>query len=243
MDYTLTILGITISVILTIGIFYWNFRKDRKRLSYQIITDNQLIDKTLSAHNIKISHKGKEVDDFRLFIIKIVNDGYKTIHKNEFDEEISVFFGIKAEILLAELVNKVPDNLKVNFNELGNTLQVQSLMLNRGDYFIIKLLVSNSKRIDLKPEARISGVPKLTLLKDSNLIKLANKLGYWFAVGGLLLTGVGFIILMMIKFSHGSSLFGLNEINSLFIMVIGVVSMVISIVSVKLERYLKKSSF
>ena len=102
-------------VVAVIGLFlvlYFNWWKNRKRLSYEILSDVFLISaKKEIEDKVEIRFEGYSVKNVRVLVIKLINDGHQPIKKDDFEKSVDFIFP-GAKILTAETVKLHPENLK-----------------------------------------------------------------------------------------------------------------------------------
>lgn len=75
----LTALGILVAVGIALYFQWW---RNRKRLSYEILSNVVLVSAEKEIEDkIEILYEGQSVKNVRILVIKVVNDGYQPIKK------------------------------------------------------------------------------------------------------------------------------------------------------------------
>lgn len=122
------------------------------------------------------------VDNVYLILIKLQNTGKVSIKGSDFEKPISINFD-KASILEFKIYEKFPDNLNPKLTLFENNIEIEPLLLNSKEWFIIKILVADYFN-KLKFDARINGISiiKDLKIKKSNLSFLANSIIALFGV-------------------------------------------------------------
>src|SRR5438132_14078112 len=82
-----TIVGIVVAIIIAvIGLGYFQWWRNRKRMSYEITSDVQLVSAQEELEGrVEIRYEGQPVKDVHLLVIKLTNDGYQSIKKDYFE--------------------------------------------------------------------------------------------------------------------------------------------------------------
>ncbi len=91
-DLRVVLAAIT-AVIGLITIFYFQWWRNRKRLSYDMLSDVLLVSADEEVRDkVEIRFEGNPVKNVRLMVIKLVNDGYLPIKKDEFEQPLKFLF-------------------------------------------------------------------------------------------------------------------------------------------------------
>jgi len=147
-------------------VFYFQWWRNRKRLSYEVLSDVFLISAEKEIEDeVEIRFKGYSVKNVRVLVIKLMNDGHQPIKKDDFEKSVDFIFP-GAKILTAETVKLHPDNLKTQMAYRDEKLEIDPALFNRKDYIKFKVLLSNFKT--LKVDARIFGVSKVPEVQGLN---------------------------------------------------------------------------
>lgn len=151
--FVLPIMGIVIGIVATIIVTRYYFQRSiDKRLTPYIHSVSRVlagIHKSVRA-DLRVLYRDEEVSDLTEFQFIITNDGQRSIR--DWIEPLSVTLPNHTKVLDATILHKHPSELAVTTkisNEEGNAQKVtlQFPLLNRGDFFLFKLLIKG----DLNP--------------------------------------------------------------------------------------------
>jgi hypothetical protein len=153
-----TVLAV-LAVCVTVSLFLWTQRQRRKALSYWVEET-----RVLSVHEevkgrIQILFDGTEANDVSIVKIKVKNTGGEPIRASDFDRALRFQWDKSARILLAEIVNARPLNLRPAVTSDVSEFVLEPLLLNRGDWIEIKVLVSQGGSFSL--DGRVVGIPQI----------------------------------------------------------------------------------
>lgn len=168
-DQIWTFIGVIISLIaIIIPIIIYFFQKTKKNLSYEILSNNSVLsNKDKIEGKLKILYDEKILDDVSICEIKFLNNGNQSISSNDFEKTLDLKFSKDVDILSVDIINVEPENLNVDYNKQKNILQINPLLLNVKDYFVVKVLLSNlTKSKDIQIEGRIKDIKKINEVKD-----------------------------------------------------------------------------
>src|ERR1043165_4667724 len=107
-----------------ITLLYFQWWRNRKRLSYDIRSAVLLVSAEEEIRDkVEIRFEGQPVKNVHLVVIKIINDGYVPIKKDDFEQPIRIIFR-EAKILTAEKVKLYPDNLATDIQHGEDWLEI-----------------------------------------------------------------------------------------------------------------------
>jgi hypothetical protein len=142
LQISIAVLGMFIA-----GLGVWlNYK--RKEITYEIFDKSPLINWTEDIRGkLKLSFMGMDVEDAHSIVVQIKNTGNQAIAAKDFAQAFIFLFGKDAEVLTYDVVQKTPDNLKLDLSiglgaENATSLQIEPFLLNKGESFILKALVS-----------------------------------------------------------------------------------------------------
>jgi hypothetical protein len=204
--------SVVVAVISLALVLYFQWWRNRKRLSYEILSNVLLLSAEEEIQDkVEIQYEGKPVKNVRLLLIKLVNDGYQPIKKEDFQRSIKFVFP-EAKILSAERVKLNPENLEVetNYQPFSSTVEVKPTLFNRKDYLQFKVLLSGYT--EMKIDARIVGV--------SRIKKAVNRFDLWFSVilFQIMFAMFTWITISSFRTGHFYLSIGIMVISILFIM-------------------------
>jgi hypothetical protein len=161
-------IGAILSVIaIGISIYIFIHQKNKKALSYRIVTDTELLTVNEEVKGkIKIVYDNVPVQDVHLIVIKIENNGNVPITSTDFEEPLTFLFGKTSQILSAEVTNVFPLTLKPIISIIdSNKIILEPILLNSKDNLTVKLLLAQFNK-QITPEARIIGVGEVKKSED-----------------------------------------------------------------------------
>ena len=141
--------------------FYFNWWRNRKSLSYEVLTSTNLFSVNSEVkHRIKITLDGKPAKDVQIVIIELLNDGYLPIEDKDFSTPLTIDFGESAEIISVENKENNPEDLPVKIISEKTKVEIEPLLLNRKDSLKMQILVNKFEN-NLYISARIKGILKI----------------------------------------------------------------------------------
>jgi hypothetical protein len=115
----------------------------KKKISYQILTSNQLLTATEELKGqIEILFNKTPVRDIHLLVVKFMNDGDVPILRKDFDEPIKISFRKDTRILSAEIIECLPESFQPELMTETMPLYIIPTLINPQDSFTIKFLLS-----------------------------------------------------------------------------------------------------
>jgi hypothetical protein len=188
-----TILAV-LAVCVTVSLFLWTQRQRRKALTYSVEET-----RVLSVHEevkgrIQILFDGAPANDVSIIKIKVKNTGGEPIRASDFDRVLRFQWEKSARILLAEVASTKPLNLRPAVTAGVSEFVLEPLLLNRGDWIEIKVLVSPGGAFSI--DGRVVGIPQIK--KQENVDSVVKRLFIFASVLAvllvLILAGEGFRI-------------------------------------------------
>jgi hypothetical protein len=174
------LISLFIATYLSIRFNWWGTKKE---LTYRLLADGPVFSPDDEIRDrVEIFYDKKPVEAVSFLIIQFTNSGRTNISKNDFDGDLKFNFQGTVKILSADVIERNPSELPVEFEPILSTVLIRPLLLNRGDSFKIKILVDTLKPV-LTVEARIVGVKSVKRVSER-----AVTLWSWF-VGFLLFYG------------------------------------------------------
>jgi hypothetical protein len=164
----------SIGVFITLGTTFWLTSRNKKMLSYEVISKNQLlsVDEQV-AGKLRIFYEDQPTQDLCLLVIKLSNSGNTAISAKDFEEKITLSTGENSKILSVTVIEKIPENLSEKISLFDSYLTIEPLLLNSKDSLSIKLLVSNPTDTNkISVGSRIIGVRQIEYREASNNIQM-----------------------------------------------------------------------
>lgn len=159
-------------IALLVTIYLYRLTKNRKSLSYQVLSESPLISISDDIKSdLKVLYKDKEVENVHLLLIRFVNDGNVPVAATDFERPLSVNLEGEPDIISAEVAESIPANLDPLLEVNNKVIKVAPTLMNAGDSFNVKVLVGEyGGKFDV--DARILGVKSVRALAE-NVRKVA----------------------------------------------------------------------
>lgn len=112
---------------------------------------------------LTVFHNKKPIKSLYVADIKIKNEGNRPIEKSDFDQPLK--FSFNGEVIKPiKVINAIPKGLPVNAVGSTNTIEINPLLLNPDDNFLIQVKVVNptNNELTIEPFARIKSVKEIS---------------------------------------------------------------------------------
>lgn len=157
MSVILSIAGPAIALVaIFVSIFLFRRGRQRRGLTYELSTVPVVSVDSVAADRVTVLYEGNPVRDVQFVDLAIVASGNQPIPEDSFAQPISMNFGAEALVLTATVTDRQPADLSVAISAEGSTIRVDPLLLNPGDQFRLRALVSNPGETRLA--GRIEGI-------------------------------------------------------------------------------------
>jgi hypothetical protein len=169
---TRSILAI-LAICFTLALFFvgqWWWR--RKALTYTVSRTQLLTLHEEAKGRVQILFDGAPAKDVGLLVIEVNNSGHEPIRASDFERPLRFHLGDEAKILALEVIETKPQNLKpvckaaitglpavVDGGAHLNEFELEPLLLNRGDWMKIKILVNQAGTLSV--DGRVVGVREI----------------------------------------------------------------------------------
>jgi len=158
MGVVVAIIAILVGV--AVAIIVYLMQRQRKELSYDIISSTPLLSHEEEVKGkLQISFEGKPVEKVQLVLVRIANSGNVPIEAKDYERQINFSFGESAQVLAAEVAEVEPRSLEVPPNVEGKKVVLPRILMNKGDSFTVKMLVNGYKGLDV--DGRIAGIKEI----------------------------------------------------------------------------------
>lgn len=144
--------------------------KERKLLEYQVLTQSHIGDLSFSAKDwpdVAIVYKGQPVANGTFLSIRIANTGTVPIQPSDFERPILLKVDRSNIIIAFRKAFMSPSDLNVVAAVLDSSLQIQPLLMNPGDEFILELFGRDTFRVT-GLAAHIAGVRFVQKAEERN---------------------------------------------------------------------------
>lgn len=176
-------IGIGVTVLIALS------QQKRRDFSYYITSNENILSVSDDIKvRMAITFDNKPIKNLNLIVVRFKNTGNVSITTKDYEYPIGISFGENSVVLSAEVINQEPKNLNVTvknnpLNQSTSTLKcdyvsVNPLMLNSGDFYELKILVSEFKKVNV--DARIVEVKKIRKIDNSN--KKTGEINKFFSI-------------------------------------------------------------
>ncbi|WP_352287503.1 hypothetical protein [Psychrobacter sp. GW64-MNA-CIBAN-0177] len=187
MSFSVELLLGTLAVIatITVPLIIYFLQKSRKKLSYEIISNTQLVGvENKIKDRITILYDEKKVVNVHLISIRFVNDGNQPISIDDFAMPINVRLGSDTNILTCEVLEQNPNELNAAIVKMEDSVEIQPLLINANDSFKLNILVNNYEG-SLFITARIKGIKTISIYKEPKFTIVNFLFVMYFLIGML----------------------------------------------------------
>src|SRR5579864_1468443 len=139
------ILAIIIALVTTIVVH--NKQKNLKEISYGVDSATSLLSVGEEIKGkVQVVYDNDPVSNVRLVILRVWNSGNQPIETKDYENNnpIKFDFGTSSKILDAQIIEKVPANLKVTLVRGNDNFSIEPFLLNNRESLTIKVLLSSS---------------------------------------------------------------------------------------------------
>lgn len=146
----------------------YQHQRDRRELAFGVFYETPLLGVSSElAGRVQISLDGQSVPNLRLVVLGLKNSGNRPILAVDFHTPLVIRFGVGVTALSAEVARQVPQNLPVSASLASNEVHIPPLLLNPGDFAIIKVLTTGNVASPTA-DVRLAGVPKVAPINHIN---------------------------------------------------------------------------
>ncbi|HIF5693297.1 TPA: hypothetical protein ACX3DQ_004426 [Vibrio parahaemolyticus] len=147
---------------------------NEKKVQYKIKNVSVPEDMTGNLSDISISVKTqagvKNLNSPLFFDLLIKNTGNENLSRSDFDGNISFTFKGNSSPLKVQQVEQSHNSLKAEISIEKNSINISPLMLNSGDYFVVRVLLEG-KPTDVIPSLRVLGMTEeFSSIQDSSQV-------------------------------------------------------------------------
>lgn len=153
------------AIIVSFAIYRWQLQKPA--FTYLVKSAYPLLKSTEELHGrLSVQVDGVAVRNIDVMFIEFQNPGNRPIARTDFDVPVSITFKPPVRIISAVVDTESPRNLGVNIGVEEQQVTVTPMLLNPGDGFTLKLLLS-SDSLKYAISGRIVGVKQISETKPS----------------------------------------------------------------------------
>lgn len=187
---------------IVISVVIYLLQRKKKSLGYKVLWRLPL----LKVHNelkergqLTISFNGQPVEDIQLLLVEIVNTGNVPIIATDYERPLTIRYGDNTTILGAEVVGRLPEDIDPKLSVTRNAIDIEPLLLNPGDEFVLKTLVKDLQENPVVV-GRVTGVSEIKHIGPPP----KKRTGTYYTI-----LGIGFMIGAFVIPSFQFEIFGL----------------------------------
>ncbi len=152
------VIGVIIAIV---GIVIVLILRHRRSLSCILLSAIPLSNTISNAHEqLKVVFRKQILKQPFLLAFRFVNTGNIPLKPDDFMTPISIDFSKQTKVITAELIEENPNNLNTQIKAGQNNVEIQPMLLNPKDNFILKLLLDQFDK-EININARITGIRKI----------------------------------------------------------------------------------
>lgn len=137
-------------------------RQEKKELSFGVLHRGLLIAAMPSvALKAKLQYENEPIERLSAVKFSIMNSGTIDVQKQDFETPITITFADIDKIFSVEVIRNFPVDLPVAHSIVEKAkLVIEPLLLNRGDFMTLRLIVSHSGPIKASISSRVLGITR-----------------------------------------------------------------------------------
>ena len=144
----------------------WMARKPRKSLKILAVSKVPLVQvDDRFKDELKVLFRDKEIRDATSIVLRIYNSGQVPITANDFDRPIAFKFSDDSTTINTRVVRTSPDNIFPQVHAQGNRIEIDPLLINRGDLIEFSTIVSSFDG-SISVDGRIVDIKTIELEED-----------------------------------------------------------------------------
>lgn len=150
-------------IAIVISVIIYLLQRNKKSIGYKILWRLPLlrVHKELKERGqLTISYNGQTVEDIQLILVEIVNTGNVPILAKDYERPLTIRYGDSTTIVSTEVVDRLPEDIDPKLSVDVNAIDIEPLLMNSGDKFVLKTLVKNLQENPVVV-SRITGVKEI----------------------------------------------------------------------------------
>jgi len=162
----IALVGIVCTIIL--GMILYLLQRRRKELGYRVVSHTRLVSVEAEVEDeVAIVYRGEPVRDVHLVVVEVVNWGNQPIVPDAYERALCVELGTGARVISVDEVGSKPEGIQVStsVHESRDKVTINPLLLNAGDSFTLKVLVSGYSGA-VTVAGRVVGVKEIRTLLE-----------------------------------------------------------------------------
>jgi hypothetical protein len=170
-DRLTSFINITVAIVTVIGViftvFVYFYDKKNKDIRITILESSAFFqNKADFGQSVSINVGEKKVEQLWYAKLRYENAGKLPIKRDDIEVGTKILFS-GSEVLSASIPDKNPKNLDFEIRNSLDTIQLGHGLINPGDYVIIDVLVSGTRRPEINCDYRISDIARCAVRDES----------------------------------------------------------------------------
>lgn len=160
------LVGVVSAIVL--GVVLFRLQRRRKELRYRVLSQSRVVSmEAQGPEDVVMMRGGERIPDVHLVMLELVNSGNQPIIPDDYHYPLQINLGEGAEVLTADQVDSKPKGIAASpsITESLETVRVDAVLLNPGDSFTLKFLVTQYGGT-LDVAAHIVGVKEIRILGE-----------------------------------------------------------------------------
>jgi hypothetical protein len=171
---TTIIIGILVSLVAGIAPIYWDYFKESKRLTLELISDVNLISKDDKIDGLKVIYHNKEIQQLRQITYRLSNTGRSEILKEEISIPLTV--NLHDTNLVTYRIDDVePDYIKssinITYDAKSNNIIVSFEDLKNSEMVLFSIFLDGEIHNPLDAHIRVKGIADLETINHVQKIE------------------------------------------------------------------------
>ena len=153
---------------LTVGLYVWDRRRERKKVSLEVMANVPLFRVSPRAgKKLRVLYGDREISNLSLIQYRIQNTGRLPIPPADIVKPIRICLSPKASIVETGIVSLQPPDLNVQVSQIDDsTVELTKSLLNPGDSVVGKIVAADNDG-SIRTEARIVGVSSIKTIQPT----------------------------------------------------------------------------
>lgn len=168
-----------------LGVYFYSSQNKPPGLLYEVLSDATVLDVKEDVPNLRVSFDGEDIKEsgqtLRVIVVRVVNRSSRGVRKNDYDEKAPLGIALSSgRIVKYATLSSSNEYLRTQISQASvaqSQIEFPSLIINSGDFFVIKVLVLCSQNESPFPTATgriadIASIPVLRLDEDAERVHL-----------------------------------------------------------------------
>lgn len=206
-------LGVLLGIIsILIAIYSIFFRIVSAELTYDILSESNVIDFNKPLEDIKIFYKDENISEknqnLLVITLKISNSGNTDVKRSDFDEKLDWGFKItNGKIVKITPIKLSSDYVEQNFNlnlQDNQTVSFDKIFFDEGEFFVLEIFIIHNEEMhpEIIPKGKVSGIDKFKVIsswQENRIVEVKEPDETGWVDFGFMLLIASFLIMLIFK--------------------------------------------